>query len=89
MMAYFDKNGTEIKAGMFLRLEGGLVEKIYDTVDAFGNPDLGINASNDAYLKRHGLGEYAREFYPLSQFSLRDAEICEPEQAQEMRGLSM
>lgn len=55
MMPYFDKKGTEIKGGMFLRFEGGLVEKIYDTVDADGNPDLGINASNDAYLKRHGL----------------------------------
>lgn len=89
MMPYFDKNGTEIKGGMFLRFEGGLVEKIYDTVDADGVPDLGVNASNDAYLKRHGLGEYDREFYPLSQFSLRDAEICEPEQEQGAQGLSM
>lgn len=88
-MAYFDKNGTEIKGGMFLRFEDGLVEKIYDTVDADGNPDLGINASNDAYLKRHGLGEYDREFYPLGQFSLRDAEICEPEQEQGAQCLSM
>lgn len=88
-MKYFDMHGTEIKAGMFLRLEGGLVEKIYDTIDTEGNPDLGINASNDAYLERHGLGEYDREFYPLSDFSLRGAEICQPELAQAQQDMEM
>lgn len=88
-MPYFDMHGTEIKAGMFLRLEGGSVEKIYDTVDTYGNPDLGVNASNNAYLQRYGLGECDREFYPLSQFSLREAEICQPEMAQGSQILSM
>ena len=90
-MQYFDKNGTEIKSGMFLMLGFSQPEKVYATVDADGNPDLGINASNEAYLRRHypGCEEAYRECYPLSSFNLREAEVCEPEQAQEAQGLSM
>ena len=72
---YVDKNGNQIKAGMTLRMEDGSLEKVYDTVDAYGEPNLGINASNEAYLARHGLGEMDREFYPLSNFNLTKAEI--------------
>ena len=65
-MQYFDKHGNEIKAGMFLRMEDGSIEEIYACTDSYGKEDLGINASNDEYLKRHGLGEFDREFYSLS-----------------------
>ena len=90
-MPYFDKNGVEIKAGMFLQMGFDQPEKVYATVDADGNPDLGINASNEAYLRRHypGYEESYREFYPLSSFNLREAEICQTDQVLGMPGLSM
>lgn len=90
-MPYFDKNGAEIKAGMFLMMGSGQPEKVYATMDAYGNPDLGINASNEAYLRRHypGLEEYYREFYPLSNFNLQEVEICQPDQELKSPGLSM
>lgn len=80
-MKYFDSKGTEIQADMYLRFPSGTVEKIYATQDAEGNPDLGINASNDAYMRLHGLTEADREFYPLSSIDLYGTEVCEPEQA--------
>ena len=74
-MKYYDKNGTEIKAGMYIRMSNGSVELVYDTMDAFGNPNLGINASNEEYLRRHPYAE--REYYSLSDFDMRDVEIVE------------
>ena len=78
-MNYVDKHGRQVAAGMSLLFEDGSVEMVYDTVDAFGNPDLGINASNEAYLKAHGLGEFDREFYSLSNFSASAFEIIDPQ----------
>ena len=52
-MQYFDKNGVEIKAGMTIRMEDDSLELVYDTTDSYGNPDLGINASNEEYLELH------------------------------------
>lgn len=74
-MKYYDKNGTEIKAGMYIRMSDGSVELVYDTMDAFGNPNLGINASNEEYLRRHPYAE--REYYSLSDFDMREVEIVE------------
>ena len=89
MMQYFDKHGNEIKAGMFLRMEDGSIEEIYACTDAYGKENLGINASNDEFLKRHGLGEFDREFYSLSSFSLRETELCQSEPAQGHSGMEM
>lgn len=85
----FDKHGNEIKAGMFLRMEDGSIEEIYACTDSYGKEDLGINASNDEYLKRHGLGEFDREFYSLSSFSLRETELCQSEPTQGHSGMEM
>lgn len=52
-MQYLDKNGKEIKSGMKLLMDDGSIEMVYDTVDQYGNSDLGINASNEAFLERH------------------------------------
>ena len=52
-MNYFDKNGNQIKAGMDIRMADGSIEQVYETTDAYGNPDLGINASNEEYRERH------------------------------------
>lgn len=88
-MKYFDKNGTEIHAGMFLRMEDGSVEEVYTCGDGYDGVDLGINASNEEYMRRHQLDEYYREYYSLSNFDLTKAEICEPELDQTEQGLNM
>ena len=67
-MQYFDKNGVEIKAGMTIRMEDGSLELVYDTTDSYGNPDLGINASNEDYLELHPFA--SREFYSLCNFDM-------------------
>ncbi len=72
--SYLDRNGSEIKAGMRLRMEDGSVEMVYETTDGYGNPDLGINASNEAFLEKHP--EWAREYYSLSAVNTHAAEIC-------------
>lgn len=72
---YFDKNKKEIKVGMKIKHNDGDIEKVY----ACGDDDLGVNASNEVWLDRHyGEDKEAyREFYPLSQFSLKEWEIVE------------
>lgn len=73
-MQYFDKNGKEIIAGMRLIMPDGHLEPVYETVDQHGDPDLGISASDEEFLKKHPQQE--REFYSLSQLHLADIEIC-------------
>ncbi len=75
---YYDANQREIFADMHIQFPSGTVEKVYATQDADGNPDLGINASNDAYMQRHGIPEAERQFYSLSSIDLHGVEICEP-----------
>lgn len=85
-MRYFDRDGTEIKAGMFLHMEDGSIEQVYSC----GENDLGINDSNEDYLRRHEMdNDFYRECYPLSEFNLGKVQICQLEQIQEEQGLSM
>ena len=77
-MQYFDKNGKEIKAGMKILMEDGSIEMVYDTEDQYGNPNLGINASNEEFLKLHP--NWAREYYSLSTFKQSGIEVCPSEQ---------
>lgn len=77
-MQYFDKNGKEIKAGMKILMDDGSVEMVYDTEDQYGNPNLGINASNEKFLELHP--NWAREYYSLSMFKQSGIEICPSEQ---------
>ena len=77
-MQYFDKNGKEIKAGMKILMDDGSVEMVYDTEDQYGNPNLGINASNEVFLELHP--NWAREYYSLSMFKQSGIEICPSEQ---------
>ena len=72
-MQYFDKNGKEIKAGMKILMDDGSIEMVYDTDDQYGNPSLGINASNEEFLKLHP--NWAREYYSLSNFNPSSIEI--------------
>ena len=77
-MQYLDKNGKEIKSGMKLLMDDGSIEMVYDTVDQYGNSNLGINASNEAFLERHP--DWEREYYSLSMFRQSDIEVCPTEQ---------
>ncbi len=81
-MRYFDCNGDEIRAGMHIRMEDGNIEEVYATTDAYGNEDLGINASNEAYLELHPFAP--REYYSLSNFNLYRVEIVEQKESMEL-----
>ena len=70
---YVDRNGVEIKAGMTLRMSDGTTELVYDTTDSDGNPDLGINASNEDFLRNHS--DARKEYYSLGSIDLRNAEV--------------
>lgn len=72
-MMYVDRNGVEIKAGMTLLMSNGTTELVYDTTDSNGNPDLGINASNEDFLCNHP--DACREYYSLSNYEMRDIAI--------------
>ncbi len=84
-MEYKDQNGNPIREGMTLLFSDGTYEKVYATVTPDYEDDLGINASNEDYLRAHGLGEIDREYYSLSNFSASDMLIVpEPAIAQEV-----
>jgi len=72
-MKYFDKNRVEIKAGMTLLMSDGTAELVYDTNNSDGNPDLGINASNEDFLRNHPNAD--REYYSLGGIDIRNAEV--------------
>ena len=72
-MMYVDRNGVEIKAGMTLLMSDGTTELVYDTTDGDGNPDLGINASNEDFLRNHP--DAHKEYYSLGSIDLRNAEV--------------
>ena len=67
---------------MTLRMADGSEELVYDTTDAYGNPDLGINASNEEYLERHPYA--SREYYSLCNFDMSEVEIIEQKEASEL-----
>ena len=83
-MNYVDKNGIEIKVGMTIQMADGSHELVYDTQDAYGNADLGINASNEEYLERHPFA--SREYYSLSNFDMSEVEVISQN---ESMGLTM
>lgn len=70
LQTYKDKNGKVIEKGMTLKHNSGDVEYVY----LADNGELGFNASNEAWLERHGRD---RELYPLYQFDLSEWEIVE------------
>ena len=71
--AYYDWNGNEIKEGMRIVFEDGRTEQVYATTDAQGRQDLGISATNEAFLKNHP--DWEQEFYSLSTVDLNSVEI--------------
>ena len=67
---------------MTLRMADGSEELVYDTTDAYGNPDLGINASNEEYLERHPYA--SREYYSLCNFDMGEVEVIEQKESSEL-----
>ena len=72
-MKHFDKNGVDIKAGMTLLMSDGTTELVYDTTDGDGNPDLGVNESNEDFLRNHPGAD--REYYSLGNYDLSSATV--------------
>lgn len=70
---YVDKHGEEIKAGYTIKIGDDAPEKVYRTCDGNGCENLGVNASNEAYLKAHP--DAVREYYSLSNFDCSNIEI--------------
>lgn len=71
---YVDKTGTLVRPGDIIRFDGGgMTEKVYLAEGTPEQYDLGINASNEAFLERHP--EWARELYPLHQYNHLEYEV--------------
>lgn len=66
---YVDKHGQKIEADMLISIGGEEPELVL----LCGDDNLGVNASNPAYLEAHP-GAY-QECYPLSNFASDDIEI--------------
>lgn len=68
-MRWFDRNGVELHQGDIVRdVNTGEEELVYScySADYAGIESLGINASNEAFLKLHP--EWPREVYPFTNF---------------------
>lgn len=67
---WFDRNGEELHEGDIIRnIYDGKKQKVY-ACHPSGDPEnvsLGVNASNEAFLKLHP--EWPREIYPFSNFA--------------------
>lgn len=65
---YKDRNGKTVLPGCKLLFSDGCIEEVY-LIEGYTTEytDLGINASNPEYLKRHPYAE--QQFYSLHQFS--------------------
>ena len=63
---YKDKHGEVIKEGMTIRHIDGSTEKVIACVDADGDPNLGVNATNFdcPFACLHPVA------YPLSEFAI-------------------
>ena len=81
--AYYDRNGNEIKEGMRIVFEDGRTEQVYVTSDAQGRQDLGISATNEAFLKKTSqewLQILAEHDIP-SELLVHFKDVCKDQQA--------
>ena len=73
MYNYIDKHNNPINTDAMISVSGGKPEKVYSITDQFGREDLGINASNEEYLRYHSGA--VREYYSLSNFDCLELEV--------------
>lgn len=78
-MKYIDWQGHEIKEGMLICIGDDAPERVYACSTQDGEEDLGISASNEAYLKLHP--DAPREYYSLSNFPAGIIYIVKEEKA--------
>lgn len=64
---YRDKNGALVEPGDIIRFDDGSTEEILLLQGDERQFELGVNASNEAFLERHPW--CVREGYPLHQFN--------------------
>lgn len=69
---YVDSTGKVIKPGDMIQIGNDKPEEVFQ-LQRNGGKDLGVNASNEAYLRMHPEAE--REYYSLSEFDLSDITI--------------
>lgn len=69
---YVDMHGEEIRPGYTVKIGDDESEMVYSCCNDFGE-DLGINASNEAYLRSHP--DAKREYYSLNNFCSSIIEI--------------
>ena len=67
---YYDRDGRVISAGDIISIAGDEPELVYSCISSYGNPDLGVNASNEDYLALHP--EAVRKYYSLNNFYMSD-----------------
>lgn len=72
MYNYVDKHNKPINMDDMISVSGEEPEKVYSIIDQFGREDLGINASNEEYLKYYP--DAVREYYSLSNFTCSELE---------------
>lgn len=71
-MRWFDRNGVELNEGdTVVDVDSGEFERVYacHPEGCLEDESLGINASNEAWLKRHP--DRTREIYPFSDFAYK------------------
>lgn len=75
---YFDRNGVEIRAGMFIQSPSGQVCRVFETTDVLLSEDelvidLGISATNPKYAQRHPYED--QEYYSLNTIGVSEWEV--------------
>lgn len=70
MKKYYDKNGTVLKEGDFIKFPDGIIKKLYLT----DKDQLGIDATNPEWIKRGKAFECEFGIYPLESFELDQIE---------------
>lgn len=70
---YTDKNGRVVIPNDIICFDGGMTEKVYLAEGTEEEYELGINASNEEFLKRNPWRQ--RELYPLYQYNRTEYEV--------------
>ena len=73
MKGYYDKNGVELNAGDYIRVnENGKPYMLYEWEDEYGNTGLGTDATNPVWIEKGRAVPCEFGIYPLTE----SCEIC-------------